>query len=328
MDNIKMNRITIARLLDFAPLILLVVFFIVFSAMDSRIMTGTNLLQVLIQAAPIAILSLGAMIVLISGGIDLSAGYGVSLCAVVAGVMLKDNGSLLGAIGTTLLVGALIGLFNGFFVGKLKLQSFIVTLGSMSVIQGLTLYLATSGVILITNPTLKTLGIKSTLGIPNIVWIAAILIIIAAFLIKRTSFGLRTYGIGSSEESTRVSGVPIVRQQYLIYIFSGVCTALAALMLVSRVSIVSPNIGGTTLLMDAITAAVVGGTSIFGGKGSIAGTLVGALIISLITQAMSIFGISASSLDFYKGMIIVLALILDTVIRESKIVLNKRRLSA
>ncbi|MBB6635648.1 ABC transporter permease [Cohnella thailandensis] len=328
MKKAKTTQVSLARLLDLAPLLLLIVFLVVFGLMDSRIVSGANLLQTLVTAAPIAIMGIGAMIVLISGGIDLSAGYGVSLCAVVAGVVLRDSGSLIVSVLATLLVGALVGVFNGFFVGKLKLQSFIVTLGSMSVIQGVTLTLVTGGVILVTDPTLKTIGIKSTFGIPNILMIAVVLVVLASFLIKRTTFGLRTYGIGSSEESTRMSGVPIVRQQYLIYIFSGVCTALAALMLISRVSIVSPNIGGTTLLMDAITATVIGGTSIFGGKGSIAGTLVGALIISLISQAMSTFGVSASSLDFFKGLIIVLALILDMVIRESKVVLNKRRLTA
>jgi Ribose/xylose/arabinose/galactoside ABC-type transport systems, permease components len=328
MKKAKTTQVSLVRLLDLAPLLLLIVFLVVFGLMDSRIVSGANLLQTLVTAAPIAIMGIGAMIVLISGGIDLSAGYGVSLCAVVAGVVLRDSGSLVVSVLATLLVGALVGVFNGFFVGKLKLQSFIVTLGSMSVIQGITLTLVTGGVILVTDPTLKTIGIKSTFGVPNILMIAIVLILLASFLIKRTTFGLRTYGIGSSEESSRMSGVPIVRQQYLIYIFSGVCTALAALMLISRVSIVSPNIGGTTLLMDAITATVIGGTSIFGGKGSIAGTLVGALIISLISQAMSTFGVSASSLDFFKGLIIVLALILDMVIRESKVVLSKRRLTA
>ena len=324
-----MNKLGLARILDFAPLILLVVFFVFFSMADSRILAADNLLQILVQAAPIAILGLGAMIVMISGGIDLSAGFGVSMCAVVGGLMLKDNGSLFEAVVFVLLTGIVIGLFNGFFVGFLNIQSFIVTLGSMTVIQGVTLYLATAGgVLVITNQQLKAIGIKSTLGIPNIVIVTALLVLIASFVIKRTSFGLRTFGIGSSLESTRVAGVPIVRQQFLIYIFSGICTALTALLLISRVSIVSPNIGGTNLMLDAITATVVGGTSIFGGRGSIVGTLLGALLISLITQAMSIIGVSSTSLDFFKGMTIVLALVLDTLLRETKVKLGKRQASA
>lgn len=313
------------RVFDMAPVILLLCLLGIFSLVDDRIISGTNLLQVLVQAAPIAILALGAMMVLISGGIDLSAGYGVGLCAIVAGTVLSNDGSLWAAIALTIATGALIGMFNGFFVGVLKIQAFIVTLGSMTLIQGLTLWMATGGVLIITHPGLKQAGIGFTLGIPNLILITAMLVLIAALLIKQTSFGLRTYGIGSSLESTRSSGVPVVKQQLLIYLFSGICTAVTAILLVSRVSIVSPNIGGINLMLDAITAAVIGGTSIFGGRGSIAGTLVGALIISLITQAMSIFGISASSLDFFKGMIIVIALAADSLMREAHNKLNTHR---
>lgn len=326
MAGTHANKVSIARLLDLAPLILLVVFFVVFSLVDGRIVTPDNLLQIVVQAAPIAILGIGAMIVLISAGIDLSAGFGVSMCAVIAAIMLRETDSLFAASAIVLLAGLMLGLFNGFFIGVLKMESFIVTLGSMTVAQGVTLYLASSGGVLTVNhPTLKAIGIGKTFGIPNLLLVVVVLVLIATFIIKNTSFGLRTFGIGSSLESTRVAGVSIVNQQIYIYVFSGICTALTALMLVSRVAIVSPNLGGTNLMLDAITATVVGGTSIFGGRGSIVGTLLGALLISLITQAMSIIGISATSLDFFKGLFIVLALVLDSMIREGKLKLNKRQ---
>ncbi|CAH0118932.1 Autoinducer 2 import system permease protein LsrC [Paenibacillus sp. CECT 9249] len=314
-----------SRILQFAPVILLIVLLCVFAFVDDRIITGPNLLQILVQAAPIAILALGAMIVLISGGIDLSAGYGVGLCAVVVGLVLTNGGSLFSAIIITLMVGVVIGLFNGFFVGMLKIQAFIVTLGSMTLVQGATLLLATGGVLIVTDPVLKKIGVGATAGLPNIAIVTAVLIVAAALLIKQTSFGLRTYGIGSSLESSRSSGVPIVRQQLFVYIFSGVCTAITAILLVSRASIVSPNIGGVNLMLDAITATVIGGTSIFGGRGSIASTLVGAIIISLITHAMSVFGIGASSLDFFKGMIIVIALAMDSLLRAAQHKLGARQ---
>jgi ribose/xylose/arabinose/galactoside ABC-type transport system permease subunit len=326
MAKTNERKVSLARLLDLAPLILLIFFFIVFALVDNRIVTPDNLLQIVVQAAPIAILGLGAMIVLISAGIDLSAGYGVSMCSVIAAMMLRETGSLFAAVAVVLLAGLLLGLFNGFFIGVLKMESFIVTLGSMTVAQGVTLYLASSGgVLTVSNATLKTIGIGRTLGIPNLIIVAVVLILIAAFVIRKTSFGMRTYGIGSSLESTRVAGVSIVNQQMLIYLFSGLCTAFTALMLVSRVAIVSPNLGGTNLMLDAITATVVGGTSIFGGRGSIVGTLLGALLISLITQAMSIIGINPTSLDFFKGLFIVLALVLDSLIRAGKLKLGKRQ---
>lgn len=314
-----MNKnIVMFRMLDFAPVILLILLLGLFAALDPRIISSQNLMQILINTAPVAILALGAMVVLISGGIDLSAGYGVGLCSVIFASFLTNDGSLVMAIIFTLLTGAVIGLFNGFFVGLFNVQSFIVTLSSMTIIQGATLVVATSGTLIITNPILKTMGIGATGAVPNILIITFVLLAMIYMLIYHTNFGIWTYGLGSSAESSESSGVPIARQQILVYLFSGICTALTAVLLVSRVSIVSPNIGGISILLDAITATVIGGTSIYGGKGSVWGTLVGALIISLITNALVVFGVSSSSLDLFKGAIIIGALAIDSAIRHAK----------
>lgn len=325
----KMNKnIVMFRILDLAPVILLILLLSVFAALDPRIISSQNLVQILINTAPIAILALGAMVVLISGGIDLSAGYGVSLCAVIFALILSNDGSLVMAVIIALLTGGLIGLFNGFFIGLFRVQPFIVTLSSMTIIQGATLMVATSGTLMISNPILKSMGIESTGFIPNILIITFLLLVIIYVLIHHTNFGLWTYGVGSSASSSESSGVSISRQQILVYLFSGICTALTAMLLVSRVTIVSPNIGGISILLDAITATVIGGTSIYGGKGSIWGTLVGALIISLITNALVVFGVSSSSLDLFKGAIIIGALVIDSAIRHAKTNLSMSREAA
>jgi ribose transport system permease protein len=312
------SRMFWKRVLDFAPLLLLIVLTVVFAIMDPRIISATNLKQILVQAAPISILGLGAMVVLISGGIDLSVGYGLGLAAVIVGVNLSNHGTLIEAMLWTLITGIAIGVFNGFFVGYLKIPPFIVTLGAMIIIQGITLLVARGHVLIISDKAIKKIGIGTTAGIPNILIVAVVLILLIALLIKQTRFGLRTYALGGSEESSKVSGVPVHRQQLLIYVFSGICTVVAAIMMVSRVSIVTPNLGGNSYMLDAITATVIGGTSIFGGKGSISGTLIGALIISLMTYSLTIFGVSATSLDFFKGAIIILALIADSGVRTAK----------
>lgn len=312
------NKVVFYRILDLAPVLLLIMLLIVFALVDERIVSSQNLVQILINTAPIAILALGAMVVLISGGIDLSSGFGVSLCSVVFAATLINFESLTISIVATLLVGSLIGVFNGLFVGVFKVQPFIVTLSSMTIIQGITLFVATSGTLMVMNPTLKVIGLGNSLGIPNILLITLVLIAIIYILIHHTTFGIWTYGLGSSIESTESSGVSIAKQQINVYLFSGICTALTAILLVSRVSIVSPNIGGVSLLLDAITATVIGGTSIYGGKGSIWGTIVGAMIISLITNALIVFGISSSSIDFFKGAIIITALSIDSWIRYAK----------
>lgn len=322
----KMNKnIVMFRILDLAPVILLIILLSVFTILDSRIISSQNLLQILINTAPIAILALGAMVVLISGGIDLSAGYGVSLCAVIFALILSNGGSLVTAAIFALLTGVLIGLFNGFFIGVFNIQPFIVTLSSMTIIQGATLIVATSGTLMISDPVLNLIGIGATGFMPNILMITFLLLAIIYVLIHHTNFGIWTYGLGSSATSSESSGVSISRQQILVYLFSGICTALTAMLLVSRVTIISPNIGGISILLDAITATVIGGTSIYGGKGSIWGTLVGALIISLITNALVIFGVSSTSLDLFKGAIIIGALIIDSAIRHAKNNLSMRR---
>ncbi|MFC4597275.1 ABC transporter permease [Cohnella hongkongensis] len=312
------SRLFWKRVLDFAPLLLLIVLTVVFAAIDPRIVNGTNLKQILVQAAPISILALGALVVLVSGGIDLSVGFGIGLAAIVVGVSLSNGGALFEAIAWALIVGLAVGIFNGFFIGYLKIPPFIVTLGAMIIIQGITLLVARGHVLVISDKAIKSIGIGTTGGVPNILIVAATLIVLIAVLIKQTRFGLRTYALGSSEESTQVTGVPIHRQQLLIYAFSAICTAVAAIMMVSRVSIVTPNLGGNSYMLDAITATVIGGTSIFGGKGSISGTLIGALIISLMTHSLTMFGVSATSLDFFKGAIIILALIADSGVRAAK----------
>lgn len=312
------NKIVFYRILDLAPVILFILLLVVFAFVDERIISSQNLVQILINTAPIAILALGAMVVLISGGIDLSSGFGVSLCSVIFAASLANFESLIIAIIIVIIVGSLIGIFNGLFVGVFKVQPFIVTLSSMTIIQGITLFVATSGTLMVLDPTLKIIGLGNIFGIPNILLITVLLIAIIYILIHHTTFGIWTYGLGSSIESTENSGVSIAKQQIYVYLFSGICTALTAMLLVSRVSIVSPNVGGVSLLLDAITATVIGGTSIYGGKGSIWGTIVGAMIISLITNALIVFGVSSSSIDFFKGAIILTALSIDSWIRYAK----------
>jgi ribose transport system permease protein len=286
---------------------------------DSRIIQLSNLQDVITQATPIAMLALGAMVVLVSGGIDLSAGFGVSLCAVIAGRMLGIEGSLGPALLVVVGAGALLGLVNGLMVGLLGIPPFVATLGSMIVLQGITLLAATGGVLIISNQFLTAIGTEDIGPVPGSVVVTGVVAAIAALLIRRTRFGIRTFGIGSNLEAAQLSGVPVARQQVLVYVFSGIITALTALLVAGRASIVTANIGGLPLLLDAIAASVLGGTSIFGGRGTVSGTLVGALIISLVTNILRVIGVDASSLDFFRGAIILLALVADSGIRLVKL---------
>jgi ribose transport system permease protein len=307
---------TIARrLLDFAPIILLLALLVVFGLIDSRVVDGGNLKNVLLQATPIALLGLGAFVVLLSGGIDLSAGYAAALLSVVLAKRLTSGDTLAVALLVTLGAALALGLLNGLLVGLAKLPPFVATLATMVMVQGATLKVATSGVLIVNDPTLRSLGRDTILGVPAMLVAAALVGAIAWVVMRGTRFGLRTYAIGSDVEASKLSGVSFQRQQVLIYVMSSLMVMLTAVAIVSRTPVVSPNVGGTSLLLDAIAAAVIGGTSIFGGRGTVAGVLVGAVIIALITNALRVFGVDPSSIDLLKGTIIVLALLADTGIR-------------
>lgn len=301
------QRFSWARVLDFAPQILLLVIVVVAAVVDPRIVAVSNLMDVLVQATPIALVALGAMVVLISGGIDFSPAYGVSLCAVLVGATLLAGGSLPEAIAWGVGGGVVLGLFNGLVIGVLGIPPFVTTFASLTIVQGLTLLLATETLI-VQNPTLDALGSGSFGPLPIAVLVVGLVSVLVFGMVRYTRFGLRSYAVGSNAEAARLSGVPMVRQQILIYVFSGVMTALAAVLLVGRVSIIAPNIGGISLLLDAITATVIGGTSIFGGRGTVGGTLTGAIIVSLVTNILRVLGVDPSSQEFFKGAIIIVAL--------------------
>lgn len=306
MDKSR-GRFSLSRILDFAPQLLLIVIVAVAAVVDPRIIAAANMVDVLVQATPIALVALGAMVVLVSGGIDFSPAYGVSLCSVLIGATLLSGGSLIEAMVWGIGGGVVLGLFNGLVIGVLGIPPFVTTFASLTIVQGLTLLLATETLI-VQNPTLDALGSGSFGPVPIAVLVVGLVSALVVGVIRYTRFGLRSYALGSNAEAARLSGVPMVRQQVLIYVFSGLMTALAAVLLVGRVSIIAPNIGGISLLLDAITATVIGGTSIFGGRGSVSGTLTGAVIVSLVTNILRVLGVDPSSQEFFKGAIIIVAL--------------------
>jgi ribose transport system permease protein len=302
-------------LLELAPLGLLLALLAAASLLDNRITDPANLRNVVLQATPIALLALGAFVVLVSGGVDLSAGFAVALVAVVTGNQFAGGASLPVAAGTGLLVATAFGLANGVLVGVLRLPPFVATLGTMTIAQGLTLFAATRGLIIVNDPGLLRLGTGSVAGVPVPVLFTLGAGLLMWVVMRHSRFGLRTYALGSDPDTAVLNGVSPTRQLLLVYLTGGVFVWLTALLLIGRVGLVQPNIGGISLLLDAIAAAVIGGTSIFGGRGTVVGVLFGALIISLVTNALQVLGVDASAISLYKGLVIIVALLADTGIR-------------
>jgi ribose transport system permease protein len=296
--------------------LILILMWLVLGLLSPYFFTVNNVLQITLQAAVMALIAAGETFVIISGGIDLSVGSIFAFSAMVAGVATRDGLGLGGAIIFGLGAGALLGLINGIGVARLGLPAFIVTLGMMSVARGLALLLNNGVPIFGLIEGFKILGQERIGGIVPVPTIIVLIVYIGCwFILRYTPFGRFTYAIGSNSEAARLSGVRISRNLIGIYVLCGALTALASLIESSRLNSFQPA-SGVGYELDAIGAVVIGGTSLFGGEGSILASLVGALIIATIRNGLNILGISAFWQNVATGAIIVLAVYLDRLRRN------------
>lgn len=284
---------------------------IILAIVEPAFTSTTNILNVLRQISITGYIAIGMLLVIITGGIDLSAGVLVGLSAAIgADFAHAGQNPALGVI-VGLSLGALFGGVNGFLVSYLNLPPFIVTLGTKLAISG-TALVYTSG-----QPTTNlsegflTIGTGFVLGIPIPVWILIICLLIGIFLLKYTKFGRYVYAIGGNETSAKVSGVNVKMTKLLVYVLAGLFASLAGIVLASRVNAGSP-VAGLNYEMDAITICVIGGASLAGGRGTIGGIIAGMLLMGVITNGMNLMNVSSYWQLLVKGAIIVIAVIFDT----------------
>ncbi|HVI38448.1 MAG TPA: ABC transporter permease, partial [Gaiellales bacterium] len=280
-------RDRLQQLLAFAGLIVISAFFAIASPV---FFNYGNITNILFSTVVIGTLALGTTFVIITGGIDLSIGTGMALCAVMSGVLIVNTGVplLLGVLGA-ILFGGLIGLVNGFNVAVLRLPPFIATLAMMLVAQGLALVVSGSAPIYFSDhPGYSEISIGTLVPgsrFPNAVIILAVAAVLAGVLLNKTVLGRYTYSIGSNEEATALSGISVRRWKIIIYTLAGLFTGLAGVMISARLGSAQPATG-MGYELQAIAAVVIGGTSLSGGKGSIVGTVIGALIISVLNNGL------------------------------------------
>ena len=271
-----------------------------------------NLLNIAKQSSINAVIAFGMTMVIISGGIDLSVGSVVALAAVVMATLMKIHVGVPIAIAAGLAIGALAGGLNGMFISRVQLAPFIVTLGSMSYLRGLALVF-TKGMPVYGVPDLvRWFGNGSVWIIPAPMVLAAGMALLSLFLLRRTRFGEFTIAMGGNEEAARLSGVNVVRYKTLVYVFSGLCSVVGAIILMARINAAEP-IAGTGFELDAIAAAVMGGTSLSGGVGSIVGTIVGALIIAGLRDGLNLLNVDANWQQVAIGVVIMMAVIIDRI---------------
>lgn len=297
----------------YGTFIILIALVILVSAINPKFMSMYNILNVFRQVSINGLIAFGMTFVILTGGIDLSVGAILGLCGMILGMLLMNGVSELIAIPTVILVGALLGAFNGFLIAKMKLQAFIVTLATMTMFGGITMIISdgipamgiTKG-----SPVLDFFSQGSIAGIPFPMIVLLVVFILLLILLQNTVFGRGVYAIGGNEEVARLSSLPTNRIKTWVYVISGTMAALAGVILTSRLSSSQPT-AGAGFELDAIAAVVIGGTSLAGGRGRIFGTLIGVLIIGVLNNGLNIIGVSAFYQQFIKGLVILFAILLD-----------------
>jgi ribose transport system permease protein len=252
--------------------------------------------------------------VILTGGIDLSVGSMVAVSSVVGGLLIFNQGwSMWPAVLAMILAGGLCGLANGLIITLGRIPPFIVTLGTMQVFRGIALQLTNGQPIFdITkvHPNFDIWGTRNFAGIPSPVIITAIVFVIGFLILRYTRLGLYTYAIGGNEQATRFSGVNINRYKLSVYTLMGLAAGIAGVMLTSRLNSAQPNVANGAEL-DAIAAVVIGGTSLFGGEGTIVGTIIGALLMAVIRNGLTLMHVTAFYQQIVIGVVIILAVLID-----------------
>ena len=280
--------------------------------LNTNFISPTNLLNLLRQVSVNALIAFGMTFVIITGGIDLSVGSTLALSGALTAGILAAGVPPIVAIFAGLLIGAALGLLNGIVITKGKVAPFIATLATMTIFRGLTL-VYTEG-----NPitgfsddfTFLFFGRGYLFGIPFPVVLMAIAFGILFVLLHKMTFGRKTFAIGGNENASYIAGIKSDRVKYTVYAISGMMSALAGLILTSRLNSAQPT-AGTAYELDAIAAVVIGGTSLAGGKGRIVGTLIGALIIGTLNNGLNLLGVSSFYQQVVRGIVIIIAVLLD-----------------
>jgi len=309
------------RLLAFGALILL---FIVFSIASPYFLQFDNIVGIFLATAVNGLLALGVTFVIITAGIDLSIGTVMTLSAVMAGVFitmwrLPVPLGILAGLGT----GALCGLINGVIIAKLKMAPFVATLGMLYVAKGLSLvFSGLKPVYFDDTPAYRAISMGSITGaiipgleIPNAVLVLFGAAIVASLILTKTVLGRYTFALGSNEEATRLSGVNVDRWKIAVYTLGGLFAGLAGIVISARINSAQPSLGQGYEL-DAIAAAVIGGTSLSGGEGTILGTVIGAFIISTLSNGLRILSVPQEWQTVVTGVILILAVYLDIIRRR------------
>ncbi len=292
-----------------------------FATQSDRFLTGDNLSLVLQQIMVVGVIAIGQTLVVLTAGVDLSCGMVMALGGIVMTKLAAESGvpmplALASGVGVTALFGAI----NGLLVTSIKLPPFIVTLGTLNIAFAITQLYAESQTVTEVPESLLALGQTFTVGGTPVVYgvlLMLALYLLAWFALRETAAGRHVYAVGNNPEATRLVGIPTHRVLLGVYVVAGVCYGIAALLSVARTGVGDPNAGQTENL-DAITAVVLGGTSLFGGRGNVLGSLVGVLIVGVFRNGLTLMGVSSVYQILITGVLVILAVTADQLSRRGE----------
>jgi ribose transport system permease protein len=295
---------------DAGGIIVLLILFGGMTLASNQFLTGPNLGNLARQVAIFGIIATGQLLVILTAGIDLSVGSVLGLSGCVTAELLIHGVPIPLAILGGLLVGALCGLINGLLVAYAKLPPFIVTLGMLGIARGVVLVMTKAATIQPLPDSFSNIANGTLLGIPNLLWLFLAVVFIAAFVLRRTTFGRYIYAVGSNPESARLAGVPVRTVLVSVYLISGLLAAVGGVLFTARLGSGIPT-AGTGYELQAIAACVIGGASLFGAKGGAFGAAAGALIVATLNNAGNLLNVNAFYLDIIIGLLILIAVFFD-----------------
>ncbi|MGA0555573.1 ABC transporter permease [Larkinella sp. VNQ87] len=308
----KPYRTRLRGLGQYGIFIAFLVICIVLSLITPRFLTVSNLLIIVTQVSINALLAFGVTFVIITGGIDLSIGSTVAVTGVVAALFAHpDDFPVIVPLVAGLAAGVLLGAFNGLVITKSKVPPFIVTLGTMTIGRGLALILSKGRPVSNLSDSFNFIGGGQLLGIPTPILILIVFFIICSVILKKTVLGRYMYAVGGNEQAAKASGIQLNKVKMVVYTLCGGLAALAGILLTSRITTGQPN-AGVGFELDAIAAAIIGGTSTSGGTGTMTGTLIGALLIGVISNGLDLLNVTSYYQQVVMGIIIIGAVVLDS----------------
>ena len=315
-ESVKMNKKKLINQINIYRSVLILLVICVFATILSpSFLSVTNLFNVFKQITVAGIVGCGMTFVILTGGIDLSVGSILGLSGVLASGVLASTGNTAAAVAVSLIVGVACGAVNGFFVSVCGIPPFILTLGMMTLLRGVILVYTKGSPIPIKVDSYKFFGKGSIAGIPVPVIILIVVFLLAHYILTQTTYGRSVYAVGGNREAARLSGIRVKTSEFLVYTLNGLMCGMAGLILTARLGS-AQSTSGTGIEMDAIAAVILGGTSLSGGVGFVLPTVVGAMIMGIIDNILTLMNVNPHATNIVKGAVILIAVLVDKKVKD------------